>query len=107
MYSPQQEIFTLCRQKAVEVIGESNTYDYIPPKGTNYPFIFIGEAFSQDEDNKSAVFVKYNKLYTFTTMIIKKRNNCKVNTGLKHKLGRSQRHLIFYIYFEYYRSNIA
>lgn len=54
--SPQQEIFTLCRQVAVEVVGQENTYDYSPGKDTKYPFVFIGEQFAADKYNKSAVF---------------------------------------------------
>lgn len=87
MYSPQQEIFTLCRQKAVEVIGESNTYDYIPPEGTNYPFIFIGEAFSQDEDNKSAVFGKVQQtIHIYHNDYKKRGTTAKLISELKYKL---------------------
>src|SRR5690625_768139 len=32
------------------------TYDYLPPDGTQYPFVFIGEIFQQDRHTKSGLF---------------------------------------------------
>ena len=86
MYSPQQEIFTLCRQKAIEVIGHDKVYDYLP--GTvNYPFFFIGEAFSQDKANKTAVFGKVQQTIHLYHNDYKKRGTFeKLIVDLKTKL---------------------
>lgn len=51
--SPQQEIFTKLRELGFKVT--SNTFDYLPGEA-KYPFIFIGEQFSTDQVNKTAVF---------------------------------------------------
>lgn len=61
--NPQQEIFTLCLIEASKIF--TNTYDYIPGKETEYPFIFIGEQFSHDLPNKSAVFGKVTQRIHF------------------------------------------
>ena len=52
---PQQELFT-----TVKVLCEAHgftVYDtFLPPEGTPYPFVYLGEFRLQDEANKSAVF---------------------------------------------------
>lgn len=50
--SPQQSIFTMCRQASARIV---NTYDYLPGKDTAYPFAFIGEQFAQDTRKKNVV----------------------------------------------------
>lgn len=52
---PQQEIFTeillKLREKGYDV------YDgFLPPEGTPYPFIYLGDNHQTDEANKTAVF---------------------------------------------------
>lgn len=59
--SPQQEIFTAVRGICVNLFGESNVFDYLPPDGTPYPFVFVGEQLSNDQRNKSAVFGTVNQ----------------------------------------------
>lgn len=59
--SPQQEIFTAIRGICVNLFGTSNVFDYLPPEGTPYPFVFLGEDLSSDDRaNKTAVFGTYN-----------------------------------------------
>ena len=36
-------------------------FDYLPPEGTAYPFVFVGEQYSNDQANKSAVFGTVNQ----------------------------------------------
>lgn len=55
-HGPQQACFMLCRKVAVEVLGKDNVYDYLPPEKTAYPFFFIGEQYSVDRPNKTAIF---------------------------------------------------
>ena len=52
--SPRQEIFTMCRQAAVRVLGES-VFDYLPGKEARYPFVFIGEQYGEDIRYKTVV----------------------------------------------------
>lgn len=44
MISPEQEIFTAFRKIGAGIPGWA-TYDYLPGKGTKYPFLFIGEEY--------------------------------------------------------------
>lgn len=53
--SPRQEIFTMCRQAAVRVLGESSVFDYLPGKEARYPFVFIGEQYGEDIRYKTVV----------------------------------------------------
>ena len=54
---PQQELFTALRQLLADIFGEDNVYDgFLPPEGTAYPFVYIGQNQLVDEPNKGAVF---------------------------------------------------
>ncbi len=53
MINPGQEIFTKIMSISKDL--GYKTYDYLPGE-VGYPFVFIGEQFSQDIPNKSAVF---------------------------------------------------
>lgn len=46
--SPEQQVFTRLRRLCIEEFGESKVFDYQPPEGTSYPFIHVGEQFSQN-----------------------------------------------------------
>lgn len=56
--SPQQEVFTHC---LVLAKGLGAAYDYIPDDGSAFPFFYIGEQFSLDQANKTAVFGQVNQ----------------------------------------------
>lgn len=53
MESAQQEIFTLCRQTAISVLGEGHVYDDLPDARAQYPFFYIGENFYSSAPIKS------------------------------------------------------
>lgn len=53
MESAQQEIFTLCRQTAISVLGEGHVYDDLPDARAQYPFFYIGENFDSSAPIKS------------------------------------------------------
>lgn len=57
--SPQQEIFVAI--KGICVSLGYTVYDYLPPDGVAYPFVFVGEQYSNDRANKSAVFGTVNQ----------------------------------------------
>src|SRR5699024_12284663 len=46
--NPEQQIFTDIRRVMVNLFGQEKVYDYIPPEGTPYPFIRVGEVFKQN-----------------------------------------------------------
>lgn len=98
MYSPQQEIFTLCRKLAIEVIGKNNVYDFPPSEDADYPFIYIGEQFSQDKSNKSTVVGTVQQSFHLYHNNIKKRGTAeKVIVDLKSKLRGVNKTPHFYI----------
>lgn len=54
---PQQELFTALLLAFRSAFGEDNVYDgALPPEGTAYPFVYLGNSQLVDEPNKSAVF---------------------------------------------------
>lgn len=54
---PQQELFAALLT-AIQTLGYDVFDGYLPPKGTPYPFVYVGEMQQVDEANKSAVFGK-------------------------------------------------
>lgn len=54
---PQQELFAALLT-AIQALGYDVFDGYLPPKGTPYPFVYIGEVQQVDEANKNAVFGK-------------------------------------------------
>ena len=98
MYSPQQEIFTLCRKLAIEVIGKNNVYDFPPSEDVDYPFIYIGEQFSQDKSNKSTVVGTVQQSFHLWSNDLKKRGTAeKIIVDLKTKLRGVGKTPHFYI----------
>lgn len=55
IYSPQQEVFNLCRRKAIEVFKEKNVYDSRPLKAVSYPFCEVSDQQTVEGLNKSTV----------------------------------------------------
>lgn len=52
---PQQELFTALKLN-LEALG-FDVYDgFLPPEGTKYPFVYLGNSQQTDDANKSAVF---------------------------------------------------
>lgn len=54
---PQQEIFTAV-QLGIKDKGHSVYDTFLPPEGTPYPFVYMGECQQIDEENKTAIFGK-------------------------------------------------
>lgn len=57
--NPQQELFTRLLLDLREIFSTQGieVYDGIlPPEGTVYPFVYLGEFRQEDEANKSAIF---------------------------------------------------
>ena len=52
---PQQELFTELKIMIAEL--GYDVYDgFLPPEGTPYPFVYLGDSNASDEPNKSAIF---------------------------------------------------
>ena len=45
--SPEQKVYGRVRGICNTLFGKEKVYDYIPPEGTAYPFVRIGEQFKQ------------------------------------------------------------
>jgi hypothetical protein len=55
MYDPQQEMFSKLK-KELEAKGFAVYDGCLPPEGTPYPFVYLGDSRQTDDDNKTAVF---------------------------------------------------
>lgn len=53
MKSPDQQIYDELFKISLKL--GYDTYNYLPPEGTEYPFVFIGEQISTDSANKTMV----------------------------------------------------
>ena len=52
---PQQELFTQVKI-ALEALGYAVYDGFLPPEGTPYPFVYLGECQQTDDANKTAIF---------------------------------------------------
>lgn len=52
---PQQELFSKLKIE-LEKLGFSVYDGFLPPAGTPYPFIYLGDSRQTDDPNKSAIF---------------------------------------------------
>lgn len=52
---PQQELFTKLLT-GIKALGYDVYDGFLPPDGTPYPFVYLGDSRQSDEANKSAVF---------------------------------------------------
>lgn len=55
MCDPQQELFSKLK-KDLEAKGFAVYDGFLPPEGTPYPFVYLGDSQQTDDANKSAVF---------------------------------------------------
>lgn len=55
MNDPQQELFTKLKTE-LEALGYDVYDGFLPPEGTPYPFIYLGDCQQTDDANKTAVF---------------------------------------------------
>lgn len=95
MKSPQQQIFDACF-KTSQALGY-RTFDYLPAKDVEYPFVFVGEQFDQDKATKTIIYGRvqqrihiyhdYKKRGELTTMI----------DSIKHELRKLKHTKNFYI----------
>lgn len=66
--TPELDFYNLCRDVAVDLIGEANVYSYLPPAGAAYPFIYLGEQQHVETtwQNKSVIFpTLYQTVYIY------------------------------------------
>ena len=75
------------------LFGHSNVFDYLPPEGTPYPFVFIGEDFSSDDRaNKTAVFGTYNlTLHIYHNDYKKRGTTTSMMLSLKEAIRRLEK----------------
>ncbi|MFR4251205.1 MAG: hypothetical protein ACLUR9_06035 [Christensenellales bacterium] len=52
---PQQELF-IALKLALEALGYDVYDGFLPPEGTDYPFVYMGDFQQIDDANKTAVF---------------------------------------------------
>ncbi len=52
---PQQELFTALKL-GIEAKGYAVYDGFLPPEGTKYPFVYLGDFQQIDDENKTAIF---------------------------------------------------
>lgn len=55
MNDPQQELFSKLKTD-IESLGYDVYDGFLPPEGTAYPFVYLGDCQQTDDANKTAVF---------------------------------------------------
>ena len=55
MNDPQQELFSKLKTE-IESLGYDVYDGFLPPEGTPYPFVYMGDCQQTDDANKTAVF---------------------------------------------------
>lgn len=105
MRSPQQEVFTFCRQKAIELYGADIVYDYTPYEEPT-PFVIIGEAFNQDVDSKSQINVRLQQTIHFYYPIKQRGTLEKQILRYKHAIREATNTKRYYITVEKISSRV-
>ena len=55
MHDPQQELFSKLKTD-LEAKGFAVYDGFLPPEGTPYPFVYLGDSQQIDDENKTAIF---------------------------------------------------
>lgn len=53
---PQLELLQICREKATEIKGVKNIYEFLPMDEVPYPFFLLGEQQTVERLTKQAIF---------------------------------------------------
>lgn len=84
--SPEQELYDAIFQTCLSL--GYRTYDYLPPDGTQYPFVFIGEIFQQDRHTKSGLFGDIQVTVHIYNNYKERRETTTMRDNIKHSLYR-------------------
>ena len=80
---PQQELFTELRTK-IKALGYDVYDGGLPPKGTAYPFVYLGDMQQTDMGNKSAIFgTCYPTIHIYHDRSDKRGTVSKMALGIK------------------------
>lgn len=83
MVDPQQELFTRIKLD-LEALGFSVYDGFLPPDGTPYPFVYLGDNRLADDANKSAVFGDvYQTIHVWHNMPTKRGTVSKMLLAIK------------------------
>lgn len=105
--SPRQEIFTMCRQAAIRVLGESSVFDYLPGKEARYPFVFIGEQYGEDVRYKTVVTGDCTQtIHVYHNDPGKRGSTQRIMDELLHEIRTVQHTRTFYIELVHTRTQI-
>lgn len=90
MADPQQELFSYVK---VELEKKHSVYDSVlPPEGTLYPFIYLGDFTQNDNINKSSVFgVVRPTIHVYSNNVRKRGDLSKILLYVKEVLYRIDR----------------
>ncbi|MEN2467944.1 hypothetical protein [Ornithinibacillus sp. JPR2-1] len=87
--SPQQAIFDTVFLTSMNL--GYRTFDYLPPEGTEYPFVYVGEQFDQDFPTKSVIYGLVNQTIHIYQTRKKRRELTDMMNALKREFRRIKR----------------
>lgn len=93
--SPQQQVFNAVYAASIG-LGYS-TFDFLPAKETEYPFVFIGEQFDQDRRTKQHIFGNVQQTIHFYHDYRQRSELTAMMDNLKVELRSLKRTPNFYI----------
>ena len=87
--SAEQEVFDAIFMTCLNL--GYRTFDYLPAKDTQYPFVFIGEIFQQDRHTKSGLFGDIQATVHIYNDYKKRRETTTMRDTIKRELYKLKR----------------
>lgn len=95
MKSPQQQVFDEIFKISLGL--GYRTFDYLPAKDEEYPFVFLGEQFDQDIETKTAVYGLVQQTIHIWGDYRNRRQVTDMMNSLKYEIRRLKHTDNFYI----------
>jgi len=104
MKSPDQQIYDEVF-KISQRLG-NDTYSYLPPSGTKYPFVFIGEQIENDVANKSTITGEVTQYIHIYDVKEKRRRVTDIMNDLIRDARKARHTDTYYIYIKEVRKQM-
>ena len=98
MNDPQQELFSKLKTD-IESMGYDVYDGFLPPEGTPYPFVYMGDCQQSDDENKTAVFGNvYQTIHVWSNTPMNRGTVSKMLLAIKN-VCRSIKHTESFSWF--------
>lgn len=104
MKSPDQQIYDEVFKLSLAL--ENDTYMYLPPSGTSYPFVFVGEQIEIDTANKSTVTGEITQYIHVYDVKEKRRNVTDITNDLIREIRKMRNTDTYYVSVKNVRKQI-